>query len=65
MKQTYIASAMIHAMSMVKGIFGRAPELNKIHTYEHPFAPGKKRTGNAAARRAAKKTRNIRARASK
>jgi hypothetical protein len=67
MKKTYLASAMIHAMSALKTGFGlfknKASDLNKIHDYQHPYSHGGKRTGFAAARRMAKKNRNVRARA--
>jgi hypothetical protein len=69
MKQSYIASAMIHAVSALRsmqGLFGnKQAEFKKIHEYQHPHAPSGESTGCAASKRAAKKTRNIRARAKK
>jgi len=69
MKKTYLASAIIHAMAAIKasvGVFGnKVSDYKAIHEYQYPHSKGSKRTGFAAARRLAKKNRNIRARAKK
>jgi hypothetical protein len=69
MEKTYIASALIHATMAIRAMGSYfAPNKNEmklIHNYQYPSMHGGKRTGFAAARRTAKKNRNIRARASK